>query len=142
MKHPIRNALLALALLAGLSLSALGAAGIYERAVPAASVLNNGEGLYCGLIARGLPSGAVLTVVDQTGAAVCTSTLPENGQTILGPLDGGADYDLFADARLQGRFRLEENAAIKAVSGSLRSDGELLYTDTPVDRVLQLPSLP
>ena len=82
MKHPIRNALLALALLAGLSLSALGAAGIYERAVPAASVLNNGEGLYCGLIARGLPSGAVLTVVDQTGTAVCTVTLPENGQTI------------------------------------------------------------
>ena len=141
MKHPIRNGLLGLILLSALSLSALGAAGIYERAVPAASMLQ-GEGLYCGLIAQGLASGTILTVCDRSGTTVCTAALPGNGQMILGPLDGGADYELKADGRSQGRFRLEENASIRVLSGALRSDGELLYTDTPVDRVLQMPSLP
>ena len=139
MKHPIRNSLLALILLCTLSLSALGTAGIYERAVPAASILQ-GEGLYCGLIAQSLTPGTVLTVRDRTGTAVCTATLPGNGQLILGPLDGGADYELLADGRLQGRFRLEENAAVRALSGTLRSDGELLYADAPTDRLT--PPLP
>ncbi len=141
MNHLIRNSLLAMILLAALSLGALGAAGVYERAVPDASILR-GDGLYCGFIARGLTPGTILTIRDPNGTEVCVAALPENGQLILGPLDGGADYELLADGHLQGRFRLEENAAVRALSGALRADGELLYTDTPTDRLLNMPSMP
>ncbi len=120
--------------------AALGAAGFYHRfQTPQAEALAPENGSYCALRAPALAEGSVLTVCDETGQVLHTVSLSASHEALLGPLPEERAYRLLLPDGGEAQFRLEANAAVTALSGALRSDGELLYYGTVFDLLAALP---
>ena len=124
-----------------LSLSAAAAAGIYQRAVPSSSLLEDPDGRYLALRTGSLDPGTSLEIYAD-GEKQLSASVEEDRETILGPLPTEKLYTILAGDMVLGSFYFYENASVEALSGSLRDDGEFLYTDTGLDRVLSLTALP
>ena len=75
-------------------------------------------------------AGRPVTLYTATGAPVQTVTADADGDATFGDVQPGR-YRV-GSGEANGEFLLLENAALKALSGTLWSDGELLHlTDTP-----------
>ncbi len=128
MKRRLVRLILPAALILGLSVGVLGGtAALHRDRGPKGVELVSTQGVYCTLKATELHPGAVIWVLTDEGAVIHTVRLDENRQALLGPLTPRNIYRLrFPDDR-EGDFFLAENAAVTALSGALKADGEVLY---------------
>ena len=72
-------------------------------------------------------AGQTVELRDLTGSTLQQTTADESGYAVLAPIAPGC-YTLRQGA-YGGDFRLAENAAVEALSGTLWSDGELLHLE-------------